>query len=201
MVRLLCVPCDSADTRTTGSMTKLSWSWPRTLPTLSITPITVNSSLPTAKRLAQRIHPKKKLLDQSVANQADVGAMFRLRGREVAAAIDRREYQCPPWWASGPARLTSVTPLFPYRARTLATRGGANFFAAGASVGNRLHVVEFDFAILQSLDDDVEVGDRERRARNLEDVRCPGWRFSAPRRAFAPCTMRHHGDQRWPRPW
>ena len=49
--------------------------------------------------------------------------------------------------------------------------GGANFFAAGASLGDRLHVVEFDFSVLQCLDDDVEVSHREWRAGNLKDVR------------------------------
>ena len=50
------------------------------------------------------------------------------------------------------------------------TRGGANFLAGAASVGNGAHVVDVYFFELEGFDDDVEIGDGEGRARNLEDI-------------------------------
>jgi len=47
---------------------------------------------------------------------------------------------------------------------------GANFLAGTASVGNGAHIVRVYFFELQGLDDDVEIGDGEGRARNLEDI-------------------------------
>ena len=52
-----------------------------------------------AEGFAQGVHSEKKLLDESIANQADGGAMFRFRGSEVAASIDGCECRCRPWRA------------------------------------------------------------------------------------------------------
>jgi len=55
------------------------------------------------------------------------------------------------------------------------TGTGADFAAVGATVGDGFACHRIRFCVLERLDDDVEVGDCERRAGDLEDV---GSRFA-----------------------
>jgi len=71
-----------------GTMTKLSWSCPRTLPIFCIIPITVSSSFPTRMLFPMGSMPEKQLLYQGVADQANVSAVFAFRFREVAAELN-----------------------------------------------------------------------------------------------------------------
>src|SRR5437868_11754997 len=47
---------------------------------------------------------------------------------------------------------------------------GAHFLAGSAAVCNSLHIIELNLSILQRLNDDVEVSDSERCARDLKNI-------------------------------
>jgi len=109
------------------------------------------------------------LLDQGVADQADVGAVLGLRRREIAAAFDSARVDVGH--ARGLAGEIHVGHFFVAKPHADgAADAGANLGACGAAISDGLHVVELNLPVLQSLDDDVEVSDGEGSAGDLKDV-------------------------------
>ncbi len=122
-----------------------------------------------AQSFSQRIHAKEQLLDQRVTNEANASAMLLLGGREIAAALDRARVDvCHGGGMAGEVYVRDF--LIAVAGSNRGSRGRADFFTITAARDDGLHVLEFNFAELQRLDDDVEIGNREGRAGDLKYV-------------------------------
>src|SRR5882762_10362573 len=125
--------------------------------------------IPDAKALPDRIHAKKQLLHQGVADQADVSPMLGFRCREVAAKLYSARVNIRHAWRL-PIEI-HVRYLFVAVSRVHAAAGrGANLLAGGAAFGDGAHVLELNLLVLERLDDDVEVRHRKRCACDLKHV-------------------------------
>ena len=134
------------------------------------------------------------MLDEGIANQADVGAMFCFGRSEVAATLNGSRVD-----VDHRGRVPGEADVGDLLVAVASAHGGAggrpDFFTAGAPVSDRLHVIEFDFAVLEGLDDDVEVSDCERSAGNLKDVRAQVGDLLLHVNVRS-LHNRHHGNQR-----
>jgi hypothetical protein len=111
----------------------------------------------------------EKFLHQGIADQANVGAMFGFGGDEVAAGLHRAGVNIGH--AGSLAVKTDVLRfLVAITGAHGSAGGGAHFLASGASFGDRAHVVQLNFLVLERFDDDVEIGDGKRSAGDLEHV-------------------------------
>ena len=122
-----------------------------------------------ANGLADGVHAEKQPLHERVANQADIGAVFGFGWGEVAAELDGARVN-----VGHSCRLTGEVNVLHLVVAISCADGsagaGPDLFAGGAFIGYGPHVVELNLLILQRLDDDVEVGHRERSARDLKDI-------------------------------
>ncbi len=144
--------------------------------------------------LADGIRPKKQLLHQGIADEADIGAVLRFGRSEVAAELHRTRVNIRHVCSlSGEAH---VRHFFVAVSRPdSGTDGGANFLAGWATVGYGAHIIHVYFFELEGLDDDIEIGDGKGRARNLEDVGAEVCDFLLDVQVGA-LDEGHHGDQR-----
>ena len=95
--------------------------------------------------------------------------MLGFRWTEVAADFDRSRVNIRH--IRRLAVESYVLLFFVAESRPNGSAGtGADFSTRGACFGNGSHVVNFNFPVFQRFDDDGEVGDGERCARNLEHV-------------------------------
>ena len=96
--------------------------------------------------------------------------MFSFRGSEISTEFDRARVNVRH--ARRLAGETHVWHLFvAVPGPRCSTRGGTNHFARRASHRYRAYFFHLDLLVLQRFDDDVEVGHRKRRSRNLKNIR------------------------------
>src|SRR5215472_6965861 len=125
--------------------------------------------VPDAYGLPDGVHPEKQPLYDRISNQADARAVICLpAGKEAAVAHLPR---IDTGHVGGLAVEVHVGRFFILVSRSYRSAGrGAHLVASRASFLDCPHVIHINLFVLERLDDDVEVRDREWRARDLEHV-------------------------------